>query len=150
MSYYLSKPIPKFYYDQIKKPGSEENAVGKFWNNTLPHYFTQDKLYGIEQEQRPLEGVVKQHADFTIRYTNTIRYIKNRIPKKLTEYLKLVRAEQEDSEEVLYAAVTIGTYVRFYCLTPDDQTLTDYPTTRTGDYYELKNRIHLLSRCPSV
>ena len=73
----MNKPIPKFYYDQIKAAGSTETAVDNFWNNTLPHYFTQGKLYGIEQEQRPLEGVVKQRADFTIRY------IKNGDPKKV-------------------------------------------------------------------
>ncbi|KAI9860743.1 MAG: hypothetical protein M1813_005666 [Trichoglossum hirsutum] len=61
----------------MAKAGSLENAVDNFWNNTLPHYFTQDKLYGIEQEQRPLEGVVKLRADFTIRY------IKNGDPKKV-------------------------------------------------------------------
>lgn len=133
--------MPKFYYDQIKKAGSEENAVDNFWNNTLPHYFTQAKLYGIEQEQRALEGVVKQRADFTIRY------IKNGSPKKvvlmenkrrgyetqpskweeaveqLTRYLKLVRTEQPGND-TLYAAVTIGTYVRFYYLVAGEQTLT--------------------------
>ncbi|EZF26145.1 hypothetical protein H112_01684 [Trichophyton rubrum D6] len=132
---YLSKPMPKFYYDEIKKT----------W------------LYGecgIEQEQRPLEKVYSR-ADFIIRY------VKNGQPKKvvlmenerrgyetqsswwaeavrqLTDYLKLVRAEQ-DWNDTLYAAVTIGTYVRFYYLEPKEQTLTDYTTVRTGDYYELK------------
>ncbi|KAK2805762.1 hypothetical protein FQN50_006038 [Emmonsiellopsis sp. PD_5] len=159
MSYYLSKPMPKFYYDQIKKAESLENAVDNFWNNTLPHYFTQDKYYGIEQEQRPLEGIVKTRADFTIRY------IKNGSPKKvvlmenkrrgyetqqskweeavqqLTSYLKLVRTEQHQqaANETLYAAVTIGTYVRFYYLLPKEPMLKDYETTRTGDYYELKD-----------
>ncbi len=92
-------------------------------------------MYGIEQEQRPLEGVVKQRADFTIRY------IKNGVPKKvalfedkrrgyetqktvwvdaleqLTNYLKLVRTEQ-GGEDILYSNVTIGTYTRFYMLKP--------------------------------
>lgn len=122
----------------------------------LAHYFTQAKLYGIEQEQRALEGVVKQRADFTIRY------IKNGSPKKvvlmenkrrgyetqpskweeaveqLTRYLKLVRTEQPGND-TLYAAVTIGTYVRFYYLVAGEQTLTDYATTRTGEYYELRD-----------
>ncbi|KAI9773440.1 MAG: hypothetical protein M1840_007656 [Geoglossum simile] len=156
MAYYMSRPIPKFYYDKIKEAGSLENAVDNFWNNTLPHYFTQDKFYGIEQEQRPLEGVVKLRADFTIRY------IKNGDPKKvvliedkkrgyetqeskwiaavnqLTNYLKLVRTEQ-DRDQVLYGAVTIGTYVRFYFLRPGEQTIEDYPTTETGKAYELKD-----------
>ncbi|KAH0538229.1 hypothetical protein FGG08_005148 [Glutinoglossum americanum] len=153
---YMSKPIPKFYYDKIKAAGSLENAVDNFWNNTLPHYFTQDKLYGIEQEQRPLEGVVKLRADFTIRY------IKNGDPKKvvlmedkrrgyetwgskwaealeqLTNYLTLVRAEQTGNE-VLYGIVTIGTYVRFYFLEPGELIMEDYPTTETGKAYELKD-----------
>jgi hypothetical protein len=47
---YMNKPIPKFYYDQIKAAGSLETAIDNFWNNTLPHYFTQGKLYRIEQE----------------------------------------------------------------------------------------------------
>ena len=151
----MSKPIPKFYYDKIKAVGSLETEVDNFWNNTLPHYFTQDKLYGIEQEQRPLEGVVKQRADFTIRY------VKNGDPKKvvlmedkkrghetqsskwsealeqLTSYMKLVRSEQ-GREEVLYGAVTIGTYVRFYYLMPGEQTMQDYPSPETRKAYELK------------
>lgn len=147
--------MPKFYYDQIKKPGSLENAVDNFWNNTLPHYFTQDKFYGIELEQRPLEGVVKQRADFTIRYikngdpktVKTVVLMKNKkrgyetqqserleAVEQLTNYLKLVRTEQSPSEKTLYAAVTIGTYVRFYYLDLDEDTLRDYQTTRTGDY----------------
>jgi len=158
----MSKPIPKFYYEQIKMPGSMETAVDNFWNNTLTHYFTQDKFYGIEQEQRPLEGVVKQRADFTIRY------IKNGSPKKvvlmedkrrghetqaskweeavnqLTNYLKLVRAEQ-GGNNILYGAVTIGTYVRFYSFMPGEQKLRDYPSSFTGKAYELKddeNEVH--------
>lgn len=151
----MGKPIPKFYYDKIKAAGSLETEVDNFWNNTLPHYFTQDKLYGIEQEQRPLEGVVKQRADFTIRY------VKNGDPKKvvlmedkkrgheaqsskwsealeqLTNYMKLVRSEQ-GGKEVLYGAVTIGTYVRFYYLMPGEQTMQDYPSPVTGKAYELK------------
>jgi len=156
MAHYMNKPIPKFYYDQIKAVGSLETAVDNFWNNTLPHYFTQERLYGIEQEQRPLEGVVKQRADFIIRY------IKNGDPKKvvliedkrrgyetqaskwvealdqLTNYLKLVRTEQ-GGNDILYGIVTIGTYVRFYYLVPNEQAMKDYPTTETGNAYELKN-----------
>jgi hypothetical protein len=152
----MSKPIPKFYYDKIRELGSFENAVDNFWNNTLPHYFTQDKLYGIEQEQRPLEGVVKLRADFTIRY------IKNGDLKKvvlmedkrrrfetwgsrwtealeqLTNYLKLVRNEQT-GKEILYGIVTIGTHVRFYFLNPYEPTMEDYPTTETRKAYELKD-----------
>jgi hypothetical protein len=56
---YMSKPIPKFYYDKIKEAGSLENAVDNFWNNTLPHYFTQDKFYGIEQV---LRGIASEHS----------------------------------------------------------------------------------------
>ncbi|KAK2816041.1 hypothetical protein FQN49_008044, partial [Arthroderma sp. PD_2] len=115
-----------------------------------------DKCYGIEQEQRPLEGVVKKRVDFTIRY------VKNGTPKKvvlmenkkrgyethasvwadavtqLTNYIKLVHVEQLDNN-ILYAAVCVGTYVRFYYHERRDEELTDYPTLRTGDYYELKN-----------
>jgi hypothetical protein len=133
-----------------------ETAVDNFWNNTLPHYFAQEKLYGIEQEQRPLEGVIKKRTDFTIRY------IKNGATKKvilmedkrrghetqqskwiegvdqLTNYLKLVRTEQ-GGNDVLYGAVTIETYVRFYYFMPQEQTLRDYHTTVTGKAYELKD-----------
>ena len=151
----MSKPIPKFYYDKIKAAGSLETEVDNFWNNTLPHFFTQDKLYGIEQEQRPLEDVVKQRADFTIRYvingdqkivvlmedkkrgheTQSSKW--SEALEQLTNYMKLVRSEQ-GGEEVLYGAVTIGTYVRFYYLMPGEQTMQDYPSPETGKAYELK------------
>lgn len=58
--------------------------------------------------------------------------------EQLTRYLKLVRTEQPGND-TLYAAVTIGTYVRFYYLVAGEQTLTDYATTRTGEYYELRD-----------
>ncbi|KAI4275265.1 MAG: hypothetical protein L6R35_006282, partial [Caloplaca aegaea] len=153
---YLAKPIPKFYYDKIKVAGSLETEVDNFWNNTLPHYFTQDKLYGIEQEQRPLQGVVKQRADFTIRYVRNGDWKKvvlledkkgghetqpskwSEALEQLTNYLKLVRAEQAGNE-TLCGAVTIGTYVRFYHLTPGEQTMQDYPSPVTGKAYELKS-----------
>jgi hypothetical protein len=140
----------------IKALGSSETAVDNFWNNTLPHYFTQDKLYGIELEQRPLEGIVKQRADFTIRYirngnptkvvlmedkkrgheTQTSKW--SAALEQLTAYLKLVRTEQGDTG-TLYGIVTIETYVRFYSFEPKEQTMWDYPTTQTGKAYELKN-----------
>lgn len=102
-------------------------------------------MYGIEQEQRPLEGIVQKRADFTIRF------IKNGDPKKvvvlmedkrrgkeslpaewwraalnqLTDYLKLVRTEQTN-DEILYDVVTIGTYCRFYELHPSEGTMRDF------------------------
>ncbi|KAK2768353.1 hypothetical protein FQN54_000207 [Arachnomyces sp. PD_36] len=169
-SHYLSEPVPKFYYDQIKNgDDSLKNAVDNFWNNTLPHYFTQDKLFRIGLEQRPLEGaaVVKPRPDLTIRY------IRNRASKKivfvvlmankrmgcenpprpaewedyveeLADYLRLVRSEEEEEEEeegdtdsILFGVVSIESYVRFYYLSCDRGFL-DYPTTRTGGSYELK------------
>ncbi|KAM5453843.1 hypothetical protein MaudCBS49596_002467 [Microsporum audouinii] len=132
MSYYLSKPMLKFYYDEIKKSGSMKSTVNNFWNNALLHYFTQEKFYGIEQDQCQLDGTTDGCADFAIR-----PYHWGEAVEQLAQYLKLVRAEQ-GSSHLLYAAITIGTYVRFYYLEPLEQTLTDYPTTRTGDFYELK------------
>lgn len=146
-----------FYYNQIKQAGSDENAVDNFWNNTLPLYFTQDKFYGIEQEQRPLEGVDNMRHDFTIRYVRNDTFkkvvllenkrapsessaaMRNAAVEQLANYLRLIRAEQEGLDSILYAIVAIDTYVRFYHLLPRDHDLTDYPTRRTGDYYELKN-----------
>ncbi|KAK2785903.1 hypothetical protein FQN53_007279 [Emmonsiellopsis sp. PD_33] len=156
---YLSKPVLKFYYDQIKKAAPLENAVDNFWNNTLPHYFMQDKFYGIEQEQRSLEGAIEARADCFIRYIRHGYPIKvilmetrrrgseaqqstwEQAVRQLTNYLKLVRTEQHQhaADEILYAAVTIGTYVRFYYLVPKELELRDYKSTRTGDYYELKD-----------
>jgi hypothetical protein len=122
----------------------------------LPHYFTQDKLYGIEQEQRPLEGVVKMRDDFTIRYAKNgdlkkVVLMEDRKggyetqPSKwvdaleqLTNYLKLVRTEQEGNG-ILYGIVCIRTCVRFYFLEPGEQTMEVYPTTETGKPYELKD-----------
>ncbi|CRG83140.1 hypothetical protein PISL3812_00488 [Talaromyces islandicus] len=160
---YMSKPVPKFYYEQIKIPGSMETAVDNFWNNTLLHYFTQDKFYGTEQEQRPLEGILKKRADFQIRYikngtaTKVVLMEDNKrghetqtslwteAVDQLTSYLKLVRAEQTQYDDILYGAVTIGTYVRFYNFVPDEQQLRDYPSTFTGKAYELRddeNEVH--------
>ncbi|KAM5470184.1 hypothetical protein MauCBS54593_004068 [Microsporum audouinii] len=150
MSYYLSKPMLKFYYDEIKKSGSMKSTVNNFWNNALLHYFTQEKFYGIEQDQCQLDGTTDGCADFAIRRINngesrkvvlmkneTQAYHWGEAVEQLTQYLKLVRAEQ-GSSHLLYAAITIGTYARFYYLEPQEQTLTDHPTTRTGDFYELK------------
>lgn len=135
--------------------GSLETNADDCWNNTLPHYFTQVKFYGIEQEQRSLPGMVEQRADFTIRS------IRNGNPKKfflmedkqrghesqpskwtfvleqLTNYLKLVRTEESEAD-ILYGAVTIGTYVRFYFLVPGEQNARDYPSSKTGKAYELE------------
>ncbi|KAK2750688.1 hypothetical protein FQN57_002761 [Myotisia sp. PD_48] len=150
---YWDDEMCRFYYSEIKKPGSLENAVDNFWNNTLGDYFTKQKKYGIEQEQRPLSGN-KQRADFTVRY------VKNGVPKKvvlledkrrgyetqpskwvdavdqLTTYLKLVRMEQ--AKGTLYGAVTIGTYVRFYYLPSDSNTLVDF-AMGGGQAFELQN-----------
>lgn len=128
--------------------------MDNFWNNTLPIYFKREKLYGIEQEQRSLEGVFKQCANVTIRY------IKNGDSKKivlfedkrrgletkgaewrnalnqLTNYLKLARSEQSD-KDTLYGAVTIRTYVSFYSLAPYAQVMTEYREQTTP--FELKD-----------
>ncbi|KAI9765555.1 MAG: hypothetical protein M1839_005421 [Geoglossum umbratile] len=58
--------------------------------------------------------------------------------EQLTNYLKLVRTEQIGNQ-VLYGAVTIRTYVRFYFLMPNKPVMEDYPSTETGEAYELKH-----------
>lgn len=133
----------KWYYDPIKERNSYENVVDNFWNNCVPHYFKQDLMYGLEQEQRLLEGVVKQRADFTIRYITNgalkkVALFENKrggydtqtavwvdALKQLTNYLKLVHTEQ-GGEDILYGNVIINIYTRFYMLMPGEQTMHDY------------------------
>lgn len=51
--------------------------------------------------------------------------------------MTLMRFEQP-GKDVLYGAVTIETYVRFYYFMPGEQTMQDYPSPVTGKAYELK------------
>jgi hypothetical protein len=153
--------------------GKNGNAVvDNFWNNMLRHYFTVERDYGIELEpRRPLEEgmmITKPAVDFTIRriirtgegkkvFVVVVVFMENgkvvyEMPTsswwaaavdQLTEYLKVVRAEQtrigEDAYN-LYGAVAIGTFVRFYCFEPvNDGELRGYPLTQeTGQAFELK------------
>lgn len=157
----MSKPVLKFYYEQIKKAGSEssEPTVSNFWNNTLPLYFTQDNSFGIELEPRLLEGIVKRRTGFTIRCVRNgdlrkaVVFVEdNRIGHEaeassmwdeavveLTSYLKVVRMEQNDSTNILYGAVAMGTYIRFYYLIPSEDELRDYQSIFTGKAYELED-----------
>ncbi|KAL8721500.1 MAG: hypothetical protein Q9225_001845 [Loekoesia sp. 1 TL-2023] len=151
---YMAHTMGKYYYDEIKKAGSVESAVDNFWNNILPLYFKRENLYGIEQEQRPLETIYKR-ANFITRC------IRNGVLKKviilesknkgvetqsaiwadaltqLVDYAKLVRTEQPN-EGILYLMLDLGTYVRFYELPPPDQNARDYKSKKTGKAYELK------------
>ena len=151
----MADPTQKWYYDQIKRPDSIENAVDNFYLNLLPDYFKKRLGYGIEQESRPLPEITKQRSDFTIRF------IRNGDLKKvvlmedrrkdtessivewekalgqLTTYLKLIRAEaQQDSTQTLYASVNIGTYIRFYQLDAYKVECIDFPGTN-GKAFEL-------------
>ena len=111
----------------------------------MPDYFTKAKKYVCMVEARPLPEIVKQRADWTIRY------IKNGEPKKvvlmedkrrgkettagwkgaldqLTRYMKLVRTEKDqDPTQTLYGVVNIGTYTRFYKHEEGEDTCDDYP-----------------------
>lgn len=149
------------------KAKSDEIAVDNFWANTLAHYFTQEKFYGIEREQSPLEGVHK-------RVNITIRYIKDsKKPKRvvlienkkkgyenqeskwveaktqLTKYLKLARADQfdrADNQITLYGIVGIGQYVRFYSFSPGEQEMDAFPSSAI-DVYDIRkddDKVHAI------
>jgi hypothetical protein len=148
---YMNTTIQKYYYDQIKRAGSLENDVDNFWVNLLPDYFQKRLNYGIE---RPLPEFTK-HADLTTRYirngtSKKVVFMEDKCRGKetqsaqwrdaleqLTNYLRLVRAEPTQKPyEMLYGAVNIGTYTRFYQLEPFKQDCVDYPGT-DGKPYEL-------------
>ncbi|KAF3480153.1 uncharacterized protein GIQ15_05500 [Arthroderma uncinatum] len=159
MSYYLSNPVLQFYFSELEKAGQTESAANHFWANALSLYFTQDKLYGIELEQRPLSGAITNRDGITIlcvrsgtrdTFPTKIVLLEDKkngreadaatwadITKRLTEYLELVRTEQGD-EETLYGIAAIGSCLRFYYLVPHGQALQDYPTENTGGSYDLK------------
>ena len=134
-----------FYYEEIKKERVEdflEGSVDNFWNNCLPMYFTQKKMYGIEQQSRALKDE-KRRPDFTIRCVrcgsskNVFMFEDKRKKfesqsaqwaaaiEQLTEYLVLVRNQQPPTG-TLYGSITVGTYARFYSLKDGSTTLQDF------------------------
>ncbi|KAF2793399.1 hypothetical protein K505DRAFT_362020 [Melanomma pulvis-pyrius CBS 109.77] len=155
-SYYLKSDILLFYYNEIKKSGSTETDVDNFYNNFLRLYFPMEENYGIEQESRPLKELgVNQRTNFTVRY------IKNGILKKVilledklsgketsasewrnalnqvVRYATLVRAEDvQNSNEILYLIVNMGTYLRFYQINPGNTDGVDFGPTE-GKIFEL-------------
>jgi hypothetical protein len=158
----MSKDTLKFYYEQIKTPASTETTIDDFWNNALQSYFAQDKSYGTELEQRPLDGLANDRANVAIRcikhlntsigYPQTVLVVlmDNRRGRNVTQiskwseavhqlekYMRLVRAEN-GADNALYAAISIRTYVRFYHVPSGGQELMDYPSTN-GKAYELED-----------
>ena len=145
----------KFYYEELKNESKEvslEDSVDNFWNNCLPKYFTPEKLYGIEQQSRAIQGE-KKRPDFTVRC------VRNGVPKKvvmfedkrkefesqsakwraavrqLRDYLILIRSEQSIGN--IYGSVTIGTYARFYYLGPQGNEMKDF--VKQDEPLELKD-----------
>ncbi|EFR01507.1 hypothetical protein MGYG_04515 [Nannizzia gypsea CBS 118893] len=138
MSYYLSKPVPQFYYLAIKNPNSQGAASNNFWVHVLPLYFTQDRLCGLELEQRPLTEVTRNRVDITILsvrigvnnvFSKRVVFINglswDDVADQLLEYLKVVHVEQ-DYSGILYGICAVGSYVRFYSYNSEQQTLEDY------------------------
>jgi 2,3-bisphosphoglycerate-independent phosphoglycerate mutase len=124
----------------------------------LPDYFQRSKLYGIEQGQRASEKQKRRlRADFTVRdikngkskkvvlfedkrsgYETQAAQWKEAV-KQLAKYLNFVCEEQEQEQGkpgILYRAVCIGTYVRFYYFDKDKE-IWEYPSVETGKAYEL-------------
>ena len=126
--------MPKFYYDEITKPNSDESDVGNFYNNTLPIYFPESQRYGIEMESRPAKemGLTKK-TDFTIRCIRNgqpkkVIVFENKAKKHETEsavwrdalsqaiiYVKLIRTEaRQPAQNPIHIIIAVGTHLRAY------------------------------------
>ncbi|KAH9887404.1 hypothetical protein F4778DRAFT_756549 [Xylariomycetidae sp. FL2044] len=143
MAAYMRYKVIQQYYKQLTKH-SDENAVDLMWQNILPEYFPMRDGYGIEHEARPLPGVTKQRADYAIIYVTNgiprkfcffedkaVRYESSdteweNATEQLTNYMKLGRASNENSHELMFGGVTIGHYTRFFVFEPGASHLVDY------------------------
>ncbi|KAG5208166.1 hypothetical protein GTR04_5962 [Trichophyton interdigitale] len=149
MAYYLCKPVPQFYYSEIKKPGFQETPNNHFWAHVLPLYFTQDRLCGIELENRPLAEEIRNRTDITILnvrngaqgdFSKKAVVISgsswDNITSQLLDYLNVVRIEQGYSG-ILYGICAVGSHVCFYSYKPEQRMLESYPDGSDEKRYEL-------------
>ncbi|EZF27171.1 hypothetical protein H112_00816 [Trichophyton rubrum D6] len=147
---YLRKPVPQFYYSEIKKHGFQETPINHFWAHVLPLYFTQDRLCGIELENRSLVEEIRNRANINILsirngvqgdFSKKVVIISasswNDITGQLLDYLKVVRAEQEYSGAI-YGICAVGSHVSFYSYNFEQEMLESYLDRSNDKRYELQ------------
>jgi hypothetical protein len=138
-------PSIKSLYNELTKD-SLENAVDALWNNILQLYFRVEYNYAIVAQANP-DSRSKQKADFAVRYVH------NGVPRKvvlieykrvsdessntawaaamaqLVDYMEQARAANPPPEKDMYGIVTVGHYSRFYTLSSDVDTLSDFSSS---------------------
>nr|POE65915.1 hypothetical protein CFP56_57605 [Quercus suber] len=130
--------VQQYYYTQLQDPttsSTDPNPVDTFWLNLLPDYFRKTQIFGSERQSRFLPHA---HVDATFRLVRSggrrriVLLLLMMMPgggdgvwdeglDRLTEFLGLVRDEEEESQGgVVYGAVNVGAYTRFYEFLPGE------------------------------
>ncbi|KAL2172977.1 uncharacterized protein P884DRAFT_321012 [Thermothelomyces heterothallicus CBS 202.75] len=156
MAGYMRYPIVQNYYNSLTKD-SHEWKVDRLWNTILNLYFTAAEDFGVEIQPRPAPNVSKEANDVTVAYVHHVSNkrkalclwenkrrefegqtaVWTKAVTELTNYMIKERQASRQMGEIIFGAVTVGRYTRFYVLSPGSTALEDYPGTN-GTPFEFR------------
>jgi hypothetical protein len=133
-------------YKRLKKD-SLENAVDALWNNILRLYFKLEYGYMVEPQASP-GGKSKKKVDYAVQYVHNgvprrVVLIENKrvsnessdatwadAMEQLVEYMLEARAaNRQQRMATIYGIITVGHYSRYYTLSGNATTLSDFSSS---------------------